>query len=62
MRNHKTEPVEITVVEHMYRSATWEITSSSIKFDKKDSQTAEFHVQIPPDGEQTVIYNVHYTW
>ena len=62
VRNHKTEPVEVTVVEHFYRSAGWEITSSSAKYEKKDSHTAEFHVQIPANGEQTVIYSVHYSW
>jgi len=62
VRNHKNEPVEITVVEHMYRSATWEITSSSAKYEKKDSQTTEFAVQVAANGEQTVIYSVHYTW
>jgi len=62
VRNHKQEPVDVTITEHFYRSAGWDITSSSTKYDKKDSHTAEFPVTIPPDGEQTVIYSVHYSW
>jgi hypothetical protein len=49
-------------VEHLYRSLGWDITSSSTKYEKKDSRTVEFHVQIPADGEQIVIYSVHYAW
>ncbi len=62
VRNHKKEPVDVTIVEHLYRSAGWDIPSSSTKFEKKDSHTAEFPVTIPADGEQTVIYSVHYSW
>jgi len=62
VRNHKKEPVDVTITEHFYRGAGWDITSSSTKYDKKDSHTAEFPVTIPPDGEQTVIYAVHYAW
>jgi len=62
VRNHKKEPVDVTVTEHFYRGSGWDITSSSIKYEKKDSHTAEFPVTIPPDGEQTVIYSVHYSW
>jgi hypothetical protein len=62
VRNHKKEPVDITVTEHFYRGSGWDITSSSTKYEKKDSHTAEFPVTIAPDGEQTVIYSVHYSW
>jgi len=61
VRNHKKEPVDVTITEHFYRGTSWAITSSSSKCDKKDSHTAEFLVTIPPDGEQTVIYSVHYS-
>jgi hypothetical protein len=62
VRNHKKEPVDITITEHFYRGSGWDITSSSTKYDKKDSHTAEFPVTVPPDGEQTAIYSVHYSW
>lgn len=58
----KKEAVDVTITEHFYRGSGWDITSSSTKYDKKDSHTAEFPVTVPPDGEQTVIYSVHYSW
>ena len=62
LRNHKTEPVEIRVVEHLYRWHNWEITEKSDDFIKTDAQTIEFRVQVGPDEEKTVTYTVHYTW
>src|SRR5438270_6636457 len=38
-RNHKEEAAEIRVVEHLYRSANWQIVDSTEKFDKIESQT-----------------------
>ncbi len=62
LRNHKSEPVEIKVVEHLYRCHNWEITEKSLDYAKADAQTIEFHVQVAPDAEETVSYSVHYTW
>ncbi len=62
LRNHKKEPVEVRVVEHLYRGATWEITEKSTTYLKTDSQTIEFRVQVAPDSEKTVTYTTHYTW
>jgi hypothetical protein len=62
LRNRKKEPVEIRVVEHLYRWNNWEITQKSDDFTKKDSQTIEFCVPVKPDEEKTVTYTVHYSW
>ncbi|HKV94943.1 MAG TPA: hypothetical protein VJW20_20525 [Candidatus Angelobacter sp.] len=62
LRNHKKEPMEIRVVEHLYRWNNWEIIKNSDQFKKLDSQTVEFRVQVPPDGEKVVTYTAHYTW
>jgi len=62
LRNHKKEPAEVQVVEHLYRGDSWTITSKSVDYVKKDSHTVEFTANIPPDGEQTVTYSVHYSW
>ena len=62
IRNHKKEPVDILVVEHLYRAATWDITQNSTEFSKKDSSTIEFPVKVAGDGEQKVIYTVRYNW
>jgi hypothetical protein len=63
LRNRKKDaPVEIRVVEHLYRWNNWNITAKSDDFVKKDSQTIEFRVSVKPDEEKTVTYTVHYSW
>lgn len=61
LRNHKEEPVEVVVVEHLYSYVQWEITESSIPYDKKDASTIEFKVQLAKDQEVTVNYTVRYS-
>jgi hypothetical protein len=62
VRNHKTTPVEVRIVEHLYRWSNWDVAKSSDPFKKVDSQTAAFTVEIPPDGEKVLTYQVHYSW
>jgi hypothetical protein len=62
VRNHKKEPVDVRVVEHLYRGKNWDVTAKSDDFTKKDSQTIEFPVTIAPDGEKVITYTAHYTW
>jgi hypothetical protein len=62
LRNRKKEPVEIRVVEHLYRWSNWDITAKSEDFVKKDSQTVEFRIPVKPDEERMVTYSVHYSW
>ncbi len=62
LRNHKSAPVEVRAVEHLYRWSNWAITQKSDNFQKTDAQTVEFRVQMPPDQEKIVTYTVHYTW
>jgi hypothetical protein len=63
LRNRKKDaPVEIRVVEHLYRWSSWDITAKSDNFTKKDSQTIEFRIPVKPDEERVVTYSVHYSW
>jgi hypothetical protein len=62
LRNHKKEPVQVRVVEHLYRWNNWEIRQTSDEFKKKDSQIIEFMVTVPADGAKTVNYTAHYSW
>jgi hypothetical protein len=62
VRNHKKEPADVRVVEHLYRGTTWNISTSSIPYVKTDSQTIEFRVTLNPDEEKVVTYTAHYTW
>ena len=62
VRNRKAEPVEVRVVEHLYRWTNWTILAKSDEFTKKDAQTIEFRVPLKPDEERTVTYRVRYDW
>ncbi len=62
LRNHKDKQVEVRAVEHLYRWHNWEIVEKSNRFLKIDARTVEFRVQVPPNGEKTITYHVHYTW
>lgn len=61
LRNHKTEPVEIRVVEHLFRWSNWDITAKSDPFVKKNSGTIEFTVSVKPNEEHLLSYTVLYT-
>ena len=62
VRSHKTQPVEVRIVEHLYRGQTWTITAHSNTFLKTDAHTIEFRVTLAPDEEKVVTYTAHYTW
>ncbi len=62
LRNHKKTPIEVRVVEHLFRWTNWEISEKSQDFKKTDAQTIEFRVQIAPDEEKKVTYTAHYDW
>lgn len=62
LRNRKETPVEIRVIESLYRAANWRITAKSMDYTKVDSHTVEFRVPVPADGETVVTYTAHYTW
>lgn len=62
LRNRKTEPVEVRVVEHLYRWTNWTITQKSDEFVKKDAQTIEFRIPLKPNEERSVTYKVRYDW
>ena len=62
VRNRKTEPVEVRILEHLYRGVNWDIPVKSREFVKIDSQSMEFVVPLQPNEESVVTYQVHYTW
>ncbi|HEY2391300.1 MAG TPA: hypothetical protein VGK22_08995 [Candidatus Angelobacter sp.] len=62
LRNHKKEPMDVRVVEHLYRWSNWDIAKNSDPFNKLDSKTMEFRVKVPPDGEKVMTYTAHYSW
>jgi hypothetical protein len=62
LRNRKASAVTIRVVERLYRGGNWRLTQHSAPFIRRDAQTIEFDVAVPPDGETVVTYRVRYDW
>lgn len=62
LKNAKSENVKVEVIEKFYGWSNWKIVSNSQKFEKKDSNTAVFDVEIPSKSEQKVTYKVKYSW
>jgi len=62
LRNAKDEDVDVTIVETLYRWSNWEILRSSDDFEKVDSKTIHFDVEVPDEGKKVVTYTVRYTW
>ena len=62
VKNAKDKPVDVKVLEHLFRTANWDIVEKSSEFKKEDSSTVIFPISIPAHGQQQVSYTVHYSW
>jgi len=62
VKNAKDKPVDVDVVEHLFRVVNWEIVDKSSDYEKRDSSTVAFPLTVPAHGQQQVSYKVHYTW
>ncbi|MCB1183813.1 DUF4139 domain-containing protein [bacterium] len=60
LRNHKSAPVAVEVVENV--GGFWEILDSSLAFSKRDANTIAFDVPVPADGETVLTYTVQVTY
>jgi Uncharacterized conserved protein len=62
LRNRKKEPVEVRVVERLYRWLNWTLTENSDPYVKTDDRNIEFRVTLAPGEEKVVTYRVRYDW
>jgi len=62
LRNHKAQPVTVTVSEALPRWSTWQIVSKDHDFEKENAHTIRFPVSVPKDGATSIRYRVRYTW
>ncbi|WP_440945346.1 DUF4139 domain-containing protein [Methanosarcina sp. T3] len=54
INNSKSEPQDVTVVEHLY--GEWKILENSDEYEKTDAFTIEFRVTVPANGTKTITY------
>lgn len=59
LRNHKAEPVTVEVLKSLW--GFWEITESSLEFEKKNANQVIFYPKIPADSSLTIRLTVRYT-
>ena len=62
IRNRKAEPIQVRVVEHLYRWIEWKLLANSLDYRKTDARTIEFLPNVPAGGEAVITYTVHYSW
>jgi len=62
LRNHKSEAVDIVVLENLYRSSNWTIEDANLPFKKENSNQIRFDVKVPSEKETVIRYTAHYTW
>jgi hypothetical protein len=54
LRNHKDEPVTVSVIEPMFRD--WEILHTSHSFNKIEARTVQFDIPLAKDGAGKLVY------
>ncbi len=60
IRNHKTDPVTVTVRDPV--PGDWKVLDSSLPHVKRDAHTIEFEVPVPANGETVLTYRVAVDW
>lgn len=60
LRNHKTEDIVVTVIEHGW--GDWTITQQSHTNTKKDAGKAEWEIPVKADGETILTYTARRVW
>lgn len=60
IKNRKTENVTVDVERNL--GLNWDITASSLEYEKKDAQNITFKVPVKKDSETTFTFTVRYTY
>jgi hypothetical protein len=60
VRNHKTEAVEVSVLDYFW--GDWKVLESSLPYEKKSAQQVEFKVKASPDQEVVLTYRVRISY
>jgi hypothetical protein len=62
VKNHKDAAQSVIVREILYRWSGWEIKDASDPFEKINSRTIHFPIEVPARGEKVITYTVKYSW
>jgi len=56
LRNHKTEPQTVTVIEPV--PGDWQVLSSTHPYDKVEAHTLKYQIAVPKEGATKLTYRV----
>jgi len=56
IENFKDKPALLTMIQHI--RGQWEMKECNLKYERKDAETLEFQIELPPQGKQEL--NMHY--
>jgi hypothetical protein len=62
LRNYKSQPVEVRVVERLFRWSSWVVFNVSTPFTRLNPMAIDFRASVPAGQETVVRYIVRYTW
>lgn len=62
IRNQKKQPVQVKILENMYRATGWKLTTTSDEYNKENAHQVSFLVNVAPEKEKIIRYIVHYSW
>jgi hypothetical protein len=62
LRNRKSEPVEVRVVEPLQAGLNWRFVQQSEPHEKLAADSVEFRLKLQPDEEKILTYRVRYEW
>jgi hypothetical protein len=62
LSNHTDAVVHVEVPQYLWRWSNWQIQSNSDSYQKLDSRTIEFSVDVPANGKKEITYTVQYSW
>ncbi|WP_179952042.1 DUF4139 domain-containing protein [Marinicella rhabdoformis] len=62
LSNQKPHETTVQVIEPMYRWSNWEVSSSTHKYKKTQSDRINFEIKLPPESKETIKYTVQYHW
>lgn len=62
VRNQKEAAQSVLVREHLWRGLTAKVSQESALSQRLDASTVQWSLELPPEGKQTILYTVVYTW
>lgn len=57
IENFKDKPAVLTMIQHI--PGQWEMEECTRKFERKDSETIEFRIELPPKAKEELVMHYH---